>query len=44
MEKLTKLGEYNGKENMYEHVQLVNNKLNYLSVDKASKCKLFALT
>lgn len=44
MEKPPKLGEYDGKGDIDEHVQLVNDQLNYFSADEASKCKLFALT
>lgn len=44
MEKQSKLGEYDGNGNLDEHVQLVNDRLNYFSEDHISKCKLFALT
>lgn len=44
MKKSTKLREYEGKGDPDEHVQLVNDWMNYFSTDKASKCKLFALT
>lgn len=38
------LSKYNGKVYLDEHVQLVNDQLNYLNIDKVFKCKLFALT
>lgn len=44
MEKLPKLGEYDGKGDPDKHVHLSNEWLNYLSVDDTSKCKLFPLT
>lgn len=37
MEKLSKLGEYNGKEDSDKHMQLVNKWLNCFSADKVSK-------
>lgn len=44
MGKSPKLGEYDGKGDPYKQVQLVNDRINYFSIDEASKCKLFALT
>lgn len=44
MEKPPKLGEYNRKGDPREHVRLVNDQLNYFSVDDASKFKLLALS
>lgn len=44
MENPSKLSEYDGKENPYVLVQLINERLNYFNTDEASKCKLFALT
>lgn len=38
------LGEYDGKRDLDEHMQLANDRLNYFSADEASKGKLFALT
>lgn len=43
VEKPPKLGEYDGKEDTDEHMQLVNDQVNYFNTDEASKCKLFAL-
>lgn len=40
----TKLGGFNGKGDPIKHAQLVNNRLNYFSIDDASKCNLFAET
>lgn len=37
MEKLPKLGEYDGKGDPDKHVHLSNEWLNYLSVDDTSK-------
>lgn len=37
MEKLPKLGEYNGKGDLDELMLLVNDQLNYFSVEEASK-------
>lgn len=44
MEEPPKLGDYNVKRDPDEHVQVVNDRLNYFSADDASKCKLFVLT
>lgn len=44
MDKPLKLCEYDGKGDHDEHVQLVDDRLNYFSTDEASKCKLFTLT
>lgn len=44
MEKPHNLSEYNRKGDPYKHTQLVNDWMNYYSIDEASKCKLFALT
>lgn len=38
------MGEYNRKGDSDEHVQLINDRLNYSNMDEGSKCKLFALT
>lgn len=38
------MGEYNGKGDPGEHVQLINNQLNYFHADKSFECKLFMLT
>lgn len=43
MVKSPNLSEYNEKRDPYEHVQIVNDLLNYFSVGKASKCRLFML-
>lgn len=37
IEKPSKLGEYDEKGDPYEHVHLVNNRMNYISIDDASK-------
>lgn len=44
MEKSLNLNDFDVKGGLDKHVQLVNDRLNYFSVDEASKCKLFALT
>lgn len=44
MEKPIKLVDYDGKRDPDEHVQLVDERLSYFSVDNAYKCKLFTLT
>lgn len=44
MEKPSKFGDYIGKRDPDEHVQLVNDRLSYFSIDDTSKCKLFAST
>lgn len=44
MEKPHKLGEYDGNGDPSENVQLVNDQLNYFSIEEAFKCKLFSLT
>lgn len=44
MEKLPKLAHYDGKLDLNNHVQVVNDHLNYFSDKKESKCKLFVLT
>lgn len=38
MERLSKLGDNDGKGDLDEHVQLINEWLNYYSAEKASKC------
>lgn len=38
------MGEYNGKGDPGEHVQLINDQLNYFHTDKSFECKLFMLT
>lgn len=40
MEKPPKMGNYDGKGDPDKHMQLVNNRLSYFSVDGVSKCKL----
>lgn len=44
MEKSPKLSDYDGKGDPDEHVQLVNDRMSYFSIDNAPKCKLFMLT
>lgn len=44
IQKPLKLGECNGKGDPDEHIQLVNDRLNYYSADEAFKFKLLALT
>lgn len=44
MQKPTKLGEYDGKGDLDEYVKLVNDRINYYSVDDTSKWKLLELT
>lgn len=44
MERLSKLGDNDGKGDLDKHVQLINEWLNYYSAEKALKCKLFVLT
>lgn len=44
MKKSPKLGNYDGKEDPDEHMQLINDRLNYFSIDDAYKCKIFVLT
>lgn len=44
MEKPSKLRNYDEKEGLNEHIQLVDDQLSCFSTDDASKCKLFALT
>lgn len=44
MEKPPKLCEYDGKGDSHEHIQIINDQLNYFITDKASKCKFFTLT
>lgn len=44
MEKPLRWNEYDGKGDMDEHMQLMNDWINYYNTDKASKCKLLALT
>lgn len=43
MEKTPKLSDYDGKGDLDEHMQLVDDRFSYFGVDDASKCKLFAL-
>lgn len=43
MDKSPKLGEYDGKGDLKEHVQLVNDWLSYFGGGNGFKCKLFAL-
>lgn len=38
LEKPHKLKEYDGKGDPKEHVQLINERLNYFQVDEATKC------
>lgn len=38
--KTPKLGDYNGKGDPDEHIQLVNDWIDYYSAIDASKCKL----
>lgn len=44
MHKPHKLGEYNGKGDHDEHVQLVNDRIKYNNTNNASKFKLSTLT
>lgn len=44
MDNPPKLNEYNKKGDSNEHVQLVNDRLNYFNIDEAFKCKFFTLT
>lgn len=44
MESPPKLREYDGNGDLDEHIQLVNERLNYFNIDEAYKCKLFSLT
>lgn len=44
MKKPPKLGKYNGKGDLEEHIQLIDDRLNYFIANKASKYKLFTLT
>lgn len=43
-DKHPKLSEYYRKEDPDKHVQLVNDRLNWLNANKASKCNMFTLT
>lgn len=43
-EKPPKISEYNKKGDPDEHVQLVDDQLNYFNFGDVPKCKLFALT
>lgn len=43
MEKPPKLREYDGKGDLNKHIQLFNDRINYFSVNKAYKSKLFLL-
>lgn len=43
MEKLPKVGEYNGKGYLDKHIQLINERLSYLTLDETSKFKIFSL-
>lgn len=43
MKKPPMLGEYNGKGYPDEHMQFINDRLDYYNVDDASKCKLLEL-
>lgn len=43
MKKPPMLGEYNGKGDPAEHMQIVNDRLDYYNTDDASKCKLLAV-
>lgn len=44
MDKPPKMGKYDGKGDPDEHMYLVNDWINYFSIDDTSSCKLFALT
>lgn len=44
MEKPPNMGDYDGKGDPGENLQLVKERLNYYNVDDASKCRLFALS
>lgn len=44
MEKPPNMGDYDGKGDPDENLQLVKERLNYYNVEDASKCKLFALS
>lgn len=44
LEKPPNMSEYYGKGDLNEHIQLVNDCLNYFRADEAYKCELFALT
>lgn len=44
MKKPPKIWEYDGKGDHDEHIQLVNDRMNYFSNDKASNWKFFVLT
>lgn len=35
------MNEYDWDEDLYEHIQIVDNRLNYFHIDDISKCKLF---
>lgn len=41
---MPKLSEYDGKGDPNEHVQLVNERVNYFSANDVSQCNLFAMT
>lgn len=43
-EKLPKIGEYNGKGYLDEHIQLINESLSYFTLDETSKFKMFAMS
>lgn len=44
MDKPPKLCEYDKMGDLDYHIQLVNNRMNYFSVDEASKYKISVLT
>lgn len=44
MKKSLKQGEYDGKGDPWEHVQLVNDRLSSFNTNDASKWKLYVLT
>lgn len=44
LEKPPKLQDYNGDEDPKEHVEHVDDRLNYYHSDGDIKCKLFVLT
>lgn len=44
MVKPPKLVKYDRKRNPDEHVELLNDRVNYFSINGASKCKYFTLT
>lgn len=43
MEKPPKTSEYNKKGIPDDHVQLVNDRLNYFNVEESSKCNMFII-